>query len=248
MTNYTFAYASAQAEAPDIAKNMGAAPFPRVNDNPAKPPLGGFNLAVSSYSGHKQEAFEAAACLAGEKSELTAVELDGLPPSHENLYSGKVVKKAYPGFAGLVKESIEAAGPRPTTAGLPGRHLGDPADPAPAGQDRPRRHRRHLRGTEVEPRSRGQAGRAALMEAGTKAPAAAARAPAPNANWPGCCARRRCIAMLAVTAYPIGYAIVLSLQKLDLRFPEQTEFVGLSQLRHGAQLANCGGRTSSTPC
>lgn len=35
------------------------------------------------------------------------------------------------------------------------------------------------------------------------------------------------IAMLAVTAYPIGYAIVLSFQKLDLRFPEQTEFVGL---------------------
>ena len=35
------------------------------------------------------------------------------------------------------------------------------------------------------------------------------------------------IAMLAVTAYPIGYAIVLSFQKLDLRFPEQTEFIGL---------------------
>src|ERR1700712_5578544 len=34
--------------------------------------------------------------------------------------------------------------------------------------------------------------------------------------------------MLLVTAYPIGYSIVLSLQKLDLRFPEQTEFVGLS--------------------
>ena len=31
--------------------------------------------------------------------------------------------------------------------------------------------------------------------------------------------------MLAVTAYPIVYAIVLSFQKLDLRFPEQTEFV-----------------------
>jgi multiple sugar transport system substrate-binding protein len=115
MTNYTFAYASASAEAPDIAKNMGAAPFPRVNSNPAKPPLGGFNLAVSSYSDHKQMAFEAAACLAGEKSQLTAVELDGLPPSRSDLYAGKVVEKAYPGFAGLVKESIEAAGPRPTT-------------------------------------------------------------------------------------------------------------------------------------
>jgi multiple sugar transport system substrate-binding protein len=115
MTNYTFAYASASEEAPDIAKNMGAAPFPRVNSNPAKPPLGGFNLAVSSYSDHKDLAFEAAACLSGEKSQLTAVELDGLPPSRSDLYEGKVVKKAYPGFAGLVKESIEAAGPRPTT-------------------------------------------------------------------------------------------------------------------------------------
>lgn len=36
------------------------------------------------------------------------------------------------------------------------------------------------------------------------------------------------IVMLAVTAYPILYAFVLSLQKLDLRFPEQTEFIGLS--------------------
>jgi multiple sugar transport system substrate-binding protein len=115
MINYTFAFASAKEEAPDINKEMGAAAFPRVNGNPAKPPLGGFNLAVSSYSSHKKEAFEAAACLAGEKSELTAVELDGLPPSHENLYSGKVVRKAYPGFAGLVKESVEAAGPRPTS-------------------------------------------------------------------------------------------------------------------------------------
>ena len=35
------------------------------------------------------------------------------------------------------------------------------------------------------------------------------------------------IAMLAVTAYPIGYAIVLSLQQVDLRFPEEGGFVGL---------------------
>ena len=35
------------------------------------------------------------------------------------------------------------------------------------------------------------------------------------------------IAMLLVTAYPIGYAIVLSLQDIDLRFPEEGGFVGL---------------------
>jgi multiple sugar transport system permease protein len=35
-------------------------------------------------------------------------------------------------------------------------------------------------------------------------------------------------AMLAVTAYPIAYALWLSLQRSDLRFPDQSEFVGLS--------------------
>src|SRR4051794_31722900 len=35
------------------------------------------------------------------------------------------------------------------------------------------------------------------------------------------------LAMLAVTAYPIGYAIVLSLQQIDLRFPHESGFVGL---------------------
>jgi multiple sugar transport system permease protein len=36
------------------------------------------------------------------------------------------------------------------------------------------------------------------------------------------------IIMVAVTAYPIGYAIYLSLQRYDLRFPDQAEFIGLS--------------------
>ena len=35
------------------------------------------------------------------------------------------------------------------------------------------------------------------------------------------------IVMLAVTAYPITYAVWLSLRRYDLRFPEQQEFVGL---------------------
>jgi multiple sugar transport system permease protein len=35
------------------------------------------------------------------------------------------------------------------------------------------------------------------------------------------------IAMLAVTAYPIGYAIALSVQQIDLRFPDEGGFVGL---------------------
>jgi multiple sugar transport system substrate-binding protein len=117
MTNYTFAYASAQAEAPEIGKVMGFARFPRVDaGRPSKPPLGGFNLAVSSFSENKDVAFEAAACLAGKQSQLTATKLDGLPPSRSDLYSTKTVTEAYPGFAQLVRKSIEDAGPRPSTA------------------------------------------------------------------------------------------------------------------------------------
>jgi multiple sugar transport system substrate-binding protein len=117
MTNYTFAYASASEEAPEIAKNMGFARFPRIDaSRPSKPPLGGFNLAVSSFSENKDIAFDAAACLANGKSQLTATELDGLPPSRSDLYSTKLVTEAYPGFAELVKSSIEDAGPRPSTA------------------------------------------------------------------------------------------------------------------------------------
>src|SRR4029453_13945369 len=36
------------------------------------------------------------------------------------------------------------------------------------------------------------------------------------------------IAMLIVTGYPIGYAVYLSLQRYDLRFPDDKEFVGLN--------------------
>ena len=55
------------------------------------------------------------------------------------------------------------------------------------------------------------------------------------------------LAMLAVTAYPIGYAIVLSLQQIDLRFPDESGFVGLDNYGVRAQLRAVVGQTSSTP-
>jgi multiple sugar transport system permease protein len=68
----------------------------------------------------------------------------------------------------------------------------------------------------------------------------AARAPAAGRAPPGVTERARAerrtgwllcapavLVMLLVTGYPIGYAIFLSLQKFDLRFPAQKEFIGL---------------------
>ena len=143
MLNYTFAYASAKSNAPDIAKSMGAAKFPEVvPGTPSKPPLGGFNLSISAYSDHPTEAFDAATCLTNPKSQLTATELDGLPPSNQTLYSTKTVQDAYPGFADEIEQSIEDAGPRPLTPAYTDFSLAiqralhppasiDPADPQP---------------------------------------------------------------------------------------------------------------------
>jgi multiple sugar transport system permease protein len=39
------------------------------------------------------------------------------------------------------------------------------------------------------------------------------------------------VVMLLVTVYPIGYAIVLSLQDVDLRFPDEGGFVGLANYK-----------------
>jgi multiple sugar transport system permease protein len=46
------------------------------------------------------------------------------------------------------------------------------------------------------------------------------------------------IVMVAVTAYPVGYAVALSLQRADLRFPAANKFIGLSNYGHvlGAKL------------
>jgi multiple sugar transport system substrate-binding protein len=116
MLNYTFALASAQENAPDIAENMGAAVYPQVVPGmESRPPLGGFNLGVSAFSENPEEAFEAATCLSNAQSQLTAVKLDGLPPSNQTLYDTKAVRKAYPGFADEVERSVANAGPRPLT-------------------------------------------------------------------------------------------------------------------------------------
>jgi len=116
MLNYTFAYGSAKENAPDVAKEMGAARYPGITaDQESKPPLGGFNLAVSKFSEKPELAQEAVKCLTAPKQQLVVTELDGLPPPRANLYKDPKVTKAFPGFAQLVKKSIETAGPRPVT-------------------------------------------------------------------------------------------------------------------------------------
>jgi multiple sugar transport system substrate-binding protein len=116
MLNYPFVYPSAKENAPDVFKQMGFARYPQdVPGEPSRPPLGGINLGVSTYSNNQDLAFEAIKCLVQPANQITAATLGGLPPVRQDVYGTKAIDEAYPGFAGLIKQSIDNAAPRPLT-------------------------------------------------------------------------------------------------------------------------------------
>ena len=113
--NYPFVYPSAKENAPNIFRQMEAARYPAVDrDKPSRPPIGGINIGISSFSEHKEEAFAAAECLVQPENQLEVAELGGLPPVRRDLYDRPEIEKIYPGFAEVVRESIQNAGPRPS--------------------------------------------------------------------------------------------------------------------------------------
>jgi multiple sugar transport system substrate-binding protein len=114
--NYPFVYPSAQQNAPAIAKEMGWAEYPRVDANlPSRPPVGGIDLAVSSYSTHKQQAFDAIMCLRDRANQLRNAVKGGLPPTLASLYRDpRLIKGGYP-FAGEILDSLQRGGVRPKT-------------------------------------------------------------------------------------------------------------------------------------
>jgi multiple sugar transport system substrate-binding protein len=113
--NYTFIYPSAAmvTSPKNFQKLIGWVRYPRTfAGKPSRPPLGGINIGIGAYSKHKDAAFAAAQCLAQPANQAIASEKGGLPPTTTATYSDPKVRKAFP-FSALLRESINAAGPRP---------------------------------------------------------------------------------------------------------------------------------------
>jgi multiple sugar transport system substrate-binding protein len=114
--NYPFVYPAAQKDVPTIFKEMGYAPFPTVT--PGTPPhvsIGGYNLAVSSYSKHPDQAFSALSCLTQQQYELTYAVKGGLAPVRTAIYSDAAFLKQYP-FGKIIEQQLINYGIRPQTA------------------------------------------------------------------------------------------------------------------------------------
>lgn len=86
--NWPFVYAAYARDRPRTLPRLGWARLPAVYaGGPSRATIGGANLAVSAYSRHKPQAFEAALCLRSARSQKLSAVLDGVPPTIASVYS-----------------------------------------------------------------------------------------------------------------------------------------------------------------
>lgn len=113
--NWPYVYAAMQAANPERAKHFKWARYPGI-DGPGKVTVGGYNLAVSAYSQHKPEAFEAALCLRSKESQRFSAINDGVPPTIGSIYDNndKEFVEAYPMWQTIL-DSLQDASVRPLT-------------------------------------------------------------------------------------------------------------------------------------
>jgi multiple sugar transport system substrate-binding protein len=115
MVNYTFVWPSARRSAPEVARQMSWARWPRVlRERPSRVTLGGVNLGVAAFGRHPALAREAALCLAAEPHQRLAAVRGGLLPSSEALYDDPQVRAAFP-FAETLRGTLRDAVQRPPT-------------------------------------------------------------------------------------------------------------------------------------
>ncbi|SFQ18814.1 multiple sugar transport system substrate-binding protein [Amycolatopsis arida] len=85
--NWPFVYASYAEEKPDELQHFKWTRFPKVGaDGQSRSTIGGYNLAVSSHSRHKEQAFEAALCLRSPENQKFSALVSGVPPTVETVY------------------------------------------------------------------------------------------------------------------------------------------------------------------
>jgi multiple sugar transport system substrate-binding protein len=111
--NWPYVYAAAQKK-PDFAKNFKWAPYPAFGGESAKVTVGGINYAVSNYTTHVDESFDAVLCLRGAESQKLAALKDGVPPTIEAVYDEPEMVEAYP-MKEVILETLKTASSRPET-------------------------------------------------------------------------------------------------------------------------------------
>ncbi|TYK50913.1 extracellular solute-binding protein [Actinomadura decatromicini] len=99
-----------------IPSDLGWARYPRVSaGQPSKPPFGGIELGIGAYGKHKDTlAVDAVKCLTSTPNMKRYMIDSGNPAARAVVYDDPEIKKEFP-MAGLIRDSVNAAAPRPIT-------------------------------------------------------------------------------------------------------------------------------------
>ena len=121
MVNWPFVWprANTAVEAGTLDKSVpadyGWALYPRVDaDKPSAPPYGGINLTVGAFSKHVDFAYAATECITSDANQAYYFETNGNPAASLAVYDDPKVLEVFP-QAPVIRESLEAAAPRPLT-------------------------------------------------------------------------------------------------------------------------------------
>ncbi len=115
IVNWPYVLSAMRSAAPQVAEDLGWAVLPEfAPGQPARGTLGGMNFAISTYSEHPEETFDAAMCLRDEKAQLAVAIDSGEPPVLKAIYDDPDFQEVYPMYPEML-ESLETAVPRPVT-------------------------------------------------------------------------------------------------------------------------------------
>jgi multiple sugar transport system substrate-binding protein len=116
MRNWPYAYALGKDS--KIADKFDISTFPGYNGNEGAGVLGGYNLAISSYSKNPEGSLAFIEYATGpEQQKIMATEAS-LPPTVTEVYDDPEVKKTMP-FAAELRDAIDQAQPRPVSPVYP---------------------------------------------------------------------------------------------------------------------------------
>ncbi|HET6533652.1 MAG TPA: ABC transporter substrate-binding protein [Actinoplanes sp.] len=113
--NWPYVLSAMREANPQVADDLGYVPFPTVTAGEApKVTLGGMNYAISSYSKHPEETFEAAMCLRSPEHQLQTALAAGDPPVNTTVFEQAEFQESYPMYEAMLVE-LQNAVPRPVT-------------------------------------------------------------------------------------------------------------------------------------
>ena len=113
--NWPYVLSAMKAANKKVADDLGFTKLPTFAEGePSRATLGGMDYAISTFSKHPKETFDAAMCLRSPEHQLQTSLEAGDPPVAPSVYEQAEFKKAYPMGPDMLDE-LKTAVPRPIT-------------------------------------------------------------------------------------------------------------------------------------